>query len=45
MVKILDRYVFLETFKYFLLSLAVFLVLFFIIDFVSNIELGIKEGV
>jgi len=47
-VKILDRYVFVEAFKYFLLSLLTFLVLFVIIDFVSNVDtfskVGFKEG-
>ncbi|MEO2068934.1 MAG: LptF/LptG family permease [Desulfurobacteriaceae bacterium] len=45
MVKILDRYIFTETLKYFSLTLLVFLVLFFMIDFVSNIELGTKQGI
>ncbi|SMP07168.1 lipopolysaccharide export system permease protein [Desulfurobacterium pacificum] len=48
MVKVLDRYVFTETFKYFVLSLLTFLVLFVIIDFVSNVDtfskVGLKEG-
>ncbi len=48
MVKILDRYVFIEVVKYFFLSLLTFLVLFIVIDSVSNVDifskLGLKEG-
>ena len=44
MVKILDRYVFLEGLKYFSLSLLTFLTLFAIIDMVSNLDVFIKFG-
>jgi lipopolysaccharide export system permease protein len=48
MVKILDRYVLKESFKFFILALSTFLVLFLVIDFVSNVDtfmkVGLKEG-
>ncbi|TCK06421.1 LptF/LptG family permease [Phorcysia thermohydrogeniphila] len=48
MVKTLDRYVFKESFKFFILALSTFLVLFVVIDFVSNVDTfmkaGLKEG-
>ena len=45
MVKILDRYVFFEIAKYFFLSLSTFIVLFIVIDFVSNIDSFLKSGI
>jgi len=48
MVKILDKYVLRESFKFFLLALSTFLVLFVVIDFVGNLDTfmraGLKEG-
>lgn len=48
MVKTLDRYVLKESFKFFILALSTFLVLFLVIDFVSNVDtfmkIGLKEG-
>ncbi len=44
MVKILDKYVFTESLKYFTLSILTFLTLFAVIDMVSNLEILIKYG-
>jgi len=44
MVKILDRYVLKESFKFFILALSTFLVLFVVIDFVSNVDTFLKAG-
>jgi lipopolysaccharide export system permease protein len=45
MVKILDRYVFIEVARYFFLSLVTFIVLFVVIDFVSKIDSLLKSGI
>jgi len=44
MVKVLDRYVFSEGLRFFLLTLTTFLLLFAVIDFVSNFDLTSKVG-
>lgn len=45
MVKILDRYVFVEASKILILSLLTFLTLFGIVDLVSHIDLIVKAGI
>jgi len=45
MVKLLDRYVFLEGLKFLILSLITFLTIFAVIDFVSNISVASKLGI
>jgi len=44
MVKTLDRYVFLEALRYFLLSMVTFLTLFAVVDFVGNVDTFMKAG-
>ncbi len=45
MVTILDRYLFSKVTRYFLLTFAVFISLFLIIDFVSNVDRFVNNGV
>ncbi|WP_163328149.1 LptF/LptG family permease [Desulfurobacterium thermolithotrophum] len=45
MVKRLDRYVFIETLRYFVLTLLTFMVLFIVIDFVSKMDTFLKSGI